>query len=416
MRQFMTTLLVAGFLAMATQAITPIYLWELANVHGDLTAAPSNTDLIEGFPELGPGAGDPPFQGADPVLSNQVINESINYNADDFYPAIVYSDPNHDPNDFFNYDPNDLRDPNLTVLALLMDYCAYRPTPDDILFGVGNPSNGFLPGTNGSIDDLNNGVIGPTTTDGVLRDFGRASLVVRYGFSTPTDIGVIRVIGGNINDSDTRTFHHYDVWVSTDGLGAGGSYELIAQGVKSGEYGYGNINDDGPDDPATLSWFASMTEVRDNDSKTLAAGVTDIRLVFYCTGSGSNIFTDPWNGSANEDDTNWLDTCNTETDAADIDGRKRAFIAPVLQEIDVLGPDDDTPWGDIDYNGQSDMLDFAAYQGCSADLNSNGCYRFDQNENSSLDGADIDAFDALMNGPLDPTSIPDQRINGLDGA
>lgn len=434
MRQLMTALLFAGLLAGVSQAATPVYLWELANVHADLTESPSNSDLIEGFPAREPAEEQPPFAGPEPVLSNEVINESNHYVINDFYQAIVWNDPNSDPNDLA-LDPNDLRDPNKMVLSLLFsNYCLYQPSLDGILsFGNGARSDGFgnQPGTTGSIDDLNNGVIGPGNTDGLLRDFARSSLVVRYGFSSPTDIGALRVIGGNLNDADTRTFQHYDVWVSTDGLGPAGTYTKIATGVKSGEFGFENIDDCNPlinppcasgiaqDDPSTVSWFASMTEVRDNDSKILAAGVTDLRIVFYNTGSGSNVFTDPWHGVANEEDPDYIEpgaVCNTEVDQADIDGLKRAFVASVIQEIDVLGPNDDVPWGDIDYNDQQDMIDFAAYQACSGGLTTNGCYRFDQNENDGLDSADLDAFESQMNGPLDPTTIPDQRIDGLEAA
>lgn len=412
MRSLMTTMLVAGF-TLATQAATPIYIWELANTHPDLTATPSSTDLITGFTEVGPMPGDPPFMGSDPVLSNEVLNESFLYRASDFFPGIIWNDPNADPNDLA-FDPNLLLDSSQSIVSILFgNYCLYTPSPDDLLFGVGNPSNGFFPGFNGDVSDFTNGVIGPTTTDGLLRDFGRASAVFRYGFASPTDIGVLRVIGGNINDSDTRTFHNYDVWVSTDGLGPAGTFTRIASQVKSGELGFGNINDAGPDDPNTLSWFASMTEVRDNDSKILAAGVTDLRIVFYCTGSGSNTFTDPWNapGDAITPD---CPNPNTSTDPEDVDGIKRAFVAPVIQEIDVLGPNDDVPWGDIDYNDEVDMIDAAAYQNCSGGLATNGCYRFDQNENSSLDSADLDSFEALMNGPVDPTAIPDQFFTGVE--
>jgi hypothetical protein len=430
MQRLMTTLLVTGGFVLLANAANPIYFWQLANVHADLTRGPLNNDLIESFTELGPNEGDEFFVGAEPVLANQMINESFNYVLDPFLPGFIWNDPNIDPFDL-GLDPNELYNTDAFLLSYLIPQspampCGTSPTADDLLFGVGQRSDGFGVqfGTTGSIDDFNNGVIGPGTSDGLLRDDGRASLVLRYGFSSPTDIGAIRVIGGNINDSDTRTFHHYDVWVSTDGLGPAGTYTRIAKGVKSGEFGYGNIDDCqtfgcppgiAQDDPNTLSWFASLTELRDFDSKTLVAGATDIRIVFYCTGSGSNFFADPWNGYVNEDP-GWVTTCGELMHPEDNDGIKWSFVASVIQEIDVLGPNDDTPWGDINRDDYFDMVDFTAYQQCSGGLSANGCYRFDQNENSGLDSTDLDTFEAQMTGPLDPTMVPAQFFNGVDAA
>lgn len=335
------------------QPITPYSLWELEPTHADLRAQPSSTDLVQGFPEsVIPG-----------ILSDQVINESKNSG------TFGFIDPNNGVTSHHMY------------------------TSDDCLqINYSDDSDGFHDCCGGNPGQLNNGMInGPI--DGVLRDFARAALVLRFGFSSPTDIGALRVIGGNLNDPDGRTFHHYDVWASTDGLGDFGRYHLIARGVRSGEFGM--VND--------FTWHASLTELHDFDSKYLAEDVTDLRLVFYCvsnTGIG-RLFLDPWQGYFAEEP-DYVTSCSASEPAEpmDVDGRRKAFEASVLQEIDVFAPGEITPWGDIDYDTDLDIIDAARLQLCyDGSTTSNGCFRYDLTEDGTVAFDDAEMFVGMMTGP-----------------
>jgi hypothetical protein len=330
----------------AAQPLTPFYLWYLTDQPTTLPDAPSSTDLVQGFPEV----------TTDGVLQNEVINES-------FYGEF-----------------DGLIDPFNNVTSYLI--------PDNVCLQIGTaPSDGFLPGYGGNPGQFVDGVLNGAT-DGLLRDYGAASLVLRFGFTNPTDIGAVRVIGGNLNP-DGRTFHHYDVWASIEGLGTFGTYFLVAEGVRTGEFATGNPG----------LWRGSETELHDFDRKTLVAGVTDLRIVFWCVDNTGSFFIDQWQGLANESP-EFIASCGGfGEDPEDNDGYRRAFVGSLIREIDVFAPGDITPWGDINYDDRYDMVDAAAFQACPGDLTTNGCFRFDFDENDALDAADVDTFGGLMNGP-----------------
>lgn len=333
----------------AAQPITPYYIWELGATFADISAAPSATDLLEGFPEVT----ELPANG---VLSNEAINES-------FYSGT------------FGF----IDETNGVYSFLMVDGVC-------LPMNVGQPSDGFLP-PYGALTRLTDGILGGGT-DNVLRDYGRAALVVRYGFTNPTDIGAIRVIGGNFNP-DGRTFHHYNVWASTDGQGDFGNYFLVARGVKTGPYGVTNAG----------QWQAALTEVHDFDSKTLIAGCTDLRIEFFCVCNVDGYFMDPWQGNAAED-AEYQASC-PDVEPEDTDGRRKAYVGPVVREVDAFAPGEITPWGDINYDGDKDLADFASMQLCaSGSTTSGGCFRFDFNEDSVVDVLDLAVFDGLMTGPV----------------
>jgi hypothetical protein len=334
--------------AALAQPITPIYFWELEESFADLSAQPSSDDLVQGFPEtFTPG-----------ILSDEVINES-------FY------------NGMFG-----IIDEENGVYSFLMN----SGPPGCLEIVEGLPSDGFLPGYGGHPGQFVDGELNGQT-DGILRDYGRAALAIRFGFSAPTDIGTIRVIGGNY-DRNGRTFHHYDVWASTDGMGDMGSFFPIALGVRTADFTLINFN----------QWEASLTEVHDFDSKYLVQGATDLRVVFYCVDNTQGRFQDQWQGNANED-AGYQANC-PDTEPEDIDGFRKAFVGSIIREVDVFAPDVETPWGDIDYDDDTDLIDAAAFQRCFASsATSGGCFRFDFNEDSVIAFDDFATFAGMMTGP-----------------
>lgn len=337
------------------QPITPFYTWELTETFAEMSAQPSSTDMVEGFPEAN-------MQG---VLHNEVLNESLHSELD----LGIVDDANG-------------------IYTWLMDSSMFGCL--DMIEGL--ESEGFLgncPGCPGNgvwqfVDGEINGY-----QDGILRDYGRVSLSVRFGFSVPTHIGALRVIGGNM-DKNGRTFHHYDVWASTDGQGNFGTFFPVAMSVRTGEFTMINNG----------SWEGALTEVHDFDSAVLVPDCTDLRLVFYCVDNTQGMFIDPWQGNFNESDDYVLQCPDTENEDEDTDGFRKAFVAPIIREIDVFAPGEIAPWGDIDYDDDYDMVDFAAMQGCQGGmLTSGGCFRFDLDDSGAVAAADLDDFEALMSGP-----------------
>jgi len=273
------------------------------------------------------------------------------------------------------------------------------------------PSDGFYPGLpptcpGGGVAHLHDGVPG-TACQSVLRDYGRASLVVRYGFAAPTDIGRLRVFAGNFNDRDGRVFQNYDVYARqgdcADGIcPAHGSFEttlvgfeefyLVARSVKAGTFGLANVG----------LWQGSLTQVLNFDSDVLIEDCTDLRFVFYDVTNPGGLFLDPWQGYQQESAV-YRDACsngiNSMQEPLDEDGRRKAFVASVIKEIDVLAPLP-TPTADIDYDGDIDLRDLAHAQRCfDADVSTNGCYRYDTDANGDFDTVDWVAIAPLVTGP-----------------
>ncbi len=340
----------------AAQPLNPLYLWELTEDLEDLSAAPSSTDIVQGFPETITGG----------IMNDEMLNES-----------------------FYSGTAGVIDEENEVYSWLMNPYQGYC-----LAMNIGQPSDGFLPFSDGCpgcpgnpgqfVDGDWNGY-----QDGILRDYGRAALVMRFGFGTPTDIGMLRVIGGNW-DRNGRTFHHYDVYASTQGNGMEGPYFPVALGVKTGTIGMTNPG----------LWEGGMTEVHDFDSQYLVEGCTDLRIVFYCPDNGQGYFIDPWQGIENET-AYFQSVCAGTEEEQDTDGLRKAFTGSIIREIDVFGPDDpEMPWGDIDYDDDRDLHDAAAMQLClGGSTTANGCFRFDFDDSTALEIGDLEAFAGLMTGP-----------------
>ncbi|MFQ5806096.1 MAG: hypothetical protein ACE5I3_06575 [Phycisphaerae bacterium] len=350
--KWLASLLAVAVPVAAAQPITPIYFWELEYSLADLSAQPSTDDLVQGFPETAtPG-----------ILSDEVINEGLN---NGMFGII------DEANGVYSF---------LMVSGLCLEMIE------------GLPSEGFLPnspgcpGCPGNVGQFVDGELNGYQ-DGILRDYARAALSVRFGFSMPTDIGTLRVIGGNW-DRNGRTFHHYDVWASIDGLGDMGSFFAVALGVRTGDFTWINNG----------LWEASLTEVHDFDSKYLVQGATDLRIVFYCVDNTQGRFQDQWQGNFNEDP--GYQTACPDTEPEDTDGFRKAFVGSIIRETDVFAPGVETPWGDIDYDDDTDLVDAAAFQRCFASsTTSGGCFRFDFNEDAVIAIDDFTTFASMMTGP-----------------
>lgn len=235
---------------------------------------------------------------------------------------------------------------------------AFAGEPDQCLQmydGVEDPTELPNPGFWHELGDPSPEANMPLLTDGslgiyaaVLRDFSRASLVARYDFETPTDIGEVRVLSRQLG-RDVRVFQHYDVYASSNGV----DYAPVALGVKNGAFGDENLG----------FYVVSYTRVTATTSAVLARRVTNLRFVFYPVGLPGLMFVDPWRGYAHEDATDYVARCQATypADPRDIDGRRQAFVGTFVDEIDVLPP---ALAGDGDADGDVDLADFAGFVSC----------------------------------------------------
>lgn len=180
---------------------------------------------------------------------------------------------------------------------------------------------------------------GSGATGVILNDFAWAAAVLRYDLPVPTDLHSVQVCAANAA-ADGRVFQNYDVYVSRD---AGLSYEPVALGVMAGTPGMTNSG----------AYGASRTEVAAPLTHTLAEDVTNLRFVFYCTSNGGT-FLDAWQGSGRESAT-YRTNCPS-VDPQDLDGLRRAFVAPIIVEIDAFAH----AFGDSDGDLDVDLGDFEA--------------------------------------------------------
>lgn len=193
----------------------------------------------------------------------------------------------------------------------------------------------------------------PLLTDGsadfgaVLADFARASGVFRYDFDTPTDIGEIWVRARNAG-RDIRVMQQYDVYYSTD---SGVTYAPLMIGVISGGLG----------SATGFQFTTTLTGICDPTTNVIAQDVTNLRFVFYDAGIGDVIF-DPWRGYVNEAPSFYSVVCPSTypAETQDMDGKKQAFVATVIDEIDVFAPTARLP-GDGDADGDVDLDDVAEF-------------------------------------------------------
>ena len=362
----------------------------------------SSSDLLNGFT-----VNDDDNCGGGACVVGLPINQGINESA--IAPYILgWVDPYNGP-DFNMLDPNAL--PGIGSYLMTNDACRR------ILYE--QVSNGFyyppLAGQ-GGVADLVDGVAGDQIKS-VLRDYARASLVVRFGFQNPTDIGRLRVFAANLTlpgnaGRDGRVWQYYDVYArsgdcsggacpagpgSTDGFD---EFYLVAEHVTSGEPGQMSNN------PGTnpTPFEGTMTDIVNFNGDVLIEGATDLRIVFYCVSNADGFFIDPWQGYVN-DDPAASDACsNSVLEESPVvpseDGYRKAFQASIIKEIDAFGPIA-TPVADIDYDNDIDLKDMAAMQRCfNNDVTTNGCYRYDVDTNGVFDVADYTQITPQITGPL----------------
>lgn len=199
----------------------------------------------------------------------------------------------------------------------------------------------------------------PNFTDGTgifavpLRDFARASNVIRYDFDTPTDIGSVLVWTEFDQPTSGRVFMNYDVFVSYDDSTTG--MTPLAVDVRNGEWGIST----------NVGARSSYTHVYNCDGGPLATGVRKIRFVFYpVTYDNADLFADAWRGYWHPANPAWWQACEATfpADPRDADGRQKTFVSSWVAEIDVLAPETLTP-GDATGDGVVNAQDVAALFG-----------------------------------------------------
>lgn len=190
-------------------------------------------------------------------------------------------------------------------------------------------------GSVGGLSDLTDGVEG-INVEAVLADHSRPALTVRYDLPVAIDIDHINVFAAN---NDGRVFQNYYIEYSSTGSS---DFSTLIPAVRTGPLGVVNNG----------IYNHSLTTVSGDAPGPIAVNVDALRFVFYAVSTidPASTFWDPWDLG----------------EAGDVDNKPRAYVAPVLKEIDVfeytgvpivsneVDLDDD---GDADGNDLSILLD-----------------------------------------------------------
>lgn len=186
-------------------------------------------------------------------------------------------------------------------------------------------------GEAGGLADLTDGVAG-SAVEAVLADYARPALQVRYDLAPPRDLAEIRVFAAA---ADGRVFQNYDVAVST---GGDPGFTTLLGDVRTGPFGAVNNG----------AYGAALTTVRGAGEGPIAVNVDALRVTCYDVSmiSPAGVFRDEWDAG----------------EPGDGDGQPRAYMAPIIKEIDVLGyggPPLLTNCADLDGDRDADAADLA---------------------------------------------------------
>ena len=153
---------------------------------------------------------------------------------------------------------------------------------------------------------LTNGQFDEDTWATRLGDSQPVPLRLRYSFDEPVDIQELRVFAGHGPDGPHRAFQNHDVYVN-------GS--LAVYGLTTGPFGQ-SAPVSGPA-ASVVRWLPEEGE------SLVAEAVTQLDIVMHPVSANTLEFRDQWSP--------------VDHPTADTDGAGRAFRAPVIKEIEVLG-------------------------------------------------------------------------------
>lgn len=183
----------------------------------------------------------------------------------------------------------------------------FQVLDDDLINGKISTiaSGGFHSANQGNVEDLTDGLFNSNPLTLVLQDYGYPALSVTYTFQTPVDIREVRTFAGHSSDGGNRAFQSVDIYIN----GEPGAVDLT-----TGPYGQVSGGDSAV---SLIRWIPT-----EGDEFT-ATDVSNLKIVFWCTSSLTKEFRDRWSPLSNPE--------------MDIDGAGRAYVAPVIKEIDVIG-------------------------------------------------------------------------------
>jgi hypothetical protein len=171
---------------------------------------------------------------------------------------------------------------------------------------------GFHEASVGSVAHLTNGLFDSNGLTLVLLDYAEPALRVRYSFEEPVDIEEVRVFAGHGADGGSRAFQSNDIIIN----GQAAAVEL-----NTGFYGQESGGDSAV---SVVRWLPAAGQTY------AATRVSEMDVLLWCTSQMGEIFVDRWS-----------------TDyPSDTDGLPKAYVAPIIKEIDVLGrlsPEEEFP-------------------------------------------------------------------------
>jgi len=251
--------------------------------------------------------------------------------------------------------------------------------PGDLGWHSANPAasnsmniNG-LPAFTDGVGDLGLGLTG------LLNDFpasGAPAKLLQYDLGGARTIDEIRIFTGN-NGADGRIFSTTAVYASADGA----SFELL---------GYFQSDPSGSANNSTTPGSANgstVVRIFRDDQSPLAENVSHLRFDFYAVSDLAGVFRDPFDG------------VNAFTGVDD--GLARAFVSPLVREIDVLG----RAAADFDADGDVDGADYLVWQrgfGAAPATAAAG----DANGDDAIDSADLGVWAAQFGNHQHSTGAP----------
>ncbi|HMP07619.1 MAG TPA: hypothetical protein PJ982_14815, partial [Lacipirellulaceae bacterium] len=243
--------------------------------------------------------------------------------------------------------------------------------PGDLGWHGANPASGNsmnpngLPALTDGVGDLGSGLTG------LLNDFpasGAAAKKLEYDLGGAHRIDEVRIFTGN-SGNDGRIFSTTAIWTSSDGQ----SFELLGY-FQSDPSGTTN-NASTPGGPHG----ATVVRIARGDGTPLIDAATHLRFDLFATSDLEGVMRDPFDG------------VNTFTGVDD--GLSRAYVSPLVREIDVFGTPATTP-SPADFNGDGHVDGDDLLVWTSAYITPTGAGRAqgDASGDGAVDGADFLAW------------------------
>ncbi len=166
-------------------------------------------------------------------------------------------------------------------------------------------AGGFHPENVGGLDLLTNGVFDGNGLSLILQDYGFPALHIRYRFDVPMAISEARFFAGHFGSSGNRAFQTHAIRVNG---------QDVPGLLTTGNFGQTTGGDTAV---SLVRWLPG------GGAEHVARNVETIEFLMYCASSLDLDYRDPFSPLIDP--------------GLDTDGTDRAYVAPIMKEIDLFG-------------------------------------------------------------------------------